>query len=293
MLKKANLGDRIKKLFGLGIKEDELFEDIEEALIEGDIGPIIAMDVIDELKLQVKKNRLKEKEEYIEALKQILGKYLKIDKLQPQKKVLNFFLILGVNGVGKTTTVAKLAEYYRNTYGISKILLSAADTFRAAAIDQLKIHGDRLDLKVISHVSGADPGAVIFDTITSALSKDIELVIADTAGRLHNKENLVKELVKIDKIVTSRIPPAQYKKILVIDATTGQNAYKQAETFKGAVNIDSIILTKYDSTAKGGVVISICKNLGIPFSFMGTGEKIQDFMIFDKDTFLDTLFGNE
>jgi fused signal recognition particle receptor len=264
---------------------------LEEALIEGDIGPRNAIDIVENLKTEVKQGHLKEKDEFISALKRILESYIKTERAALSKNGLNFFLILGVNGVGKTTTVAKLADYYRRTYGVSKIILSAGDTFRAAAIDQLKIHGERLDLKVIHHEQGADPGAVIFDTITSALAAGTELVLADTAGRLHNKEHLVKELAKIDKIVSGRIQNGTYKKMLVIDATTGQNAYKQAETFKEAVHVDTIMLSKYDSTAKGGIVIPICRNLGIPFSFMGTGEKITDLIEFDTKLYLDSLVG--
>jgi fused signal recognition particle receptor len=285
------LGDRLRALLGVGVKEASIFEDLEEALIEGDIGPRNAIDIVENLKTEVKQGHLKEKDEFISALKRILESYIKTERAALSKNGLNFFLILGVNGVGKTTTVAKLADYYRRTYGVSKIILSAGDTFRAAAIDQLKIHGERLDLKVIHHEQGADPGAVIFDTITSALAAGTELVLADTAGRLHNKEHLVKELAKIDKIVSGRIQNGTYKKMLVIDATTGQNAYKQAETFKEAVHVDTIMLSKYDSTAKGGIVIPICRNLGIPFSFMGTGEKITDLIEFDTKLYLDSLVG--
>ncbi len=291
VLAKKTLGEKIKTLFGIGVKEEAAFEELEEALIEGDIGPRITMEITDELKLRTRQGRIRERADIILSLKEILAGYVRTEKIVPAKGALNFFLVLGVNGVGKTTTVAKLADFARRTYGISRIMLSAGDTFRAAAIDQLKVHGERLDIRVIHHEQGADPGAVIFDTITSALANDTELVLADTAGRLHNKENLVKELVKIDKIVCSRIGSGTYRKLLVLDATTGQNAYKQAETFKEMVKIDSIVLSKYDSSAKGGIVVPISKNLGLPFSFMGTGEGISDLVEFDTETYLDSLVG--
>jgi fused signal recognition particle receptor len=288
LLKKLTFGDRLKKLLGVGIDQAGMYDELEEALIEGDMGPRIAIEIIEELRERVKQEHAKTKEDFLRIVRQILASIIKAERINPIKPGLNLFLILGVNGVGKTTTVAKLCEYYRN-HGISKIMLSAGDTFRAAAIDQLKIHGERLNVRVVHHEPGADPGAVIFDTITSAHANDIELVLADTAGRLHNKENLVKELVKIDKIAQSKIQGGSYRKLLVLDATTGQNAYKQAETFKEAVHVDSIVLSKFDSTAKGGIVIQISKNLGIPFSFMGTGEKLTDLVEFDTEMFLDSL----
>lgn len=292
LLKKKSLSEKLKKLFGMGKAEDQLYEELEEVLIEGDIGPRVAMEVIDELKEKRKKIKIKTREDYIKALKELLSHYLLIDNLVPGKGVLNFYLILGVNGVGKTTTIAKLAHYFREHHGIEKIMLSAADTFRAAAIDQLHLHGKRLDLKVISQEHGADPGAVIFDTIASAKAKAFELILADTAGRMHTKTHLVKELEKVDKIIDGKIEKGLYKKILVIDATTGQNAYNQAEIFHNAIGIDSVIMAKYDSTAKGGIVISICNGLTIPFSFMGTGEKPDDLVPFNRDSYIDSLIGS-
>ena len=224
-------------------------------------------------------------------MKSILESSVKVNNLLPEKNQLNLYLILGVNGVGKTTVIARMANYFMKNCGINKIVLSAGDTFRAAAIEQLKLHGNNLGLKVIHQDPGSDPGAVIYDSISSAEAKGMELVIADTAGRMHNKENLVKELVKINKIVCQRVDQNNYKKILVIDATTGQNAFRQAEIFHEAVGIDSIIIAKYDSTAKGGIVIPICRQLGIPFSFMGVGEKIDDLIPFDKEEYLNSLVG--
>lgn len=291
MLKRKSLADKLKNLFGIGKAQEELYDELEEILIEGDIGPRLTMEVVDKLKEKVKKEKLHNKEQFSKALKEILSSYLKTTNHVIEKGKLNFFLVLGVNGVGKTTTIAKMVEYFKKEHEIKKVMLSAGDTFRAAAIDQLKILGEQLGVKVISQDPGSDPGAVIYDSIVSALSKEYELVIADTAGRMHNKDHLVKELTKIDKIIKGKIGDGYYKKILVVDATTGQNALNQAEIFNNAVGIDSLVMAKYDSTAKGGIVLSICNNLGLPFSFMGTGEKMSDLVIFNKNLYLDSLVG--
>jgi fused signal recognition particle receptor len=201
------------------------------------------------------------------------------------------FLVLGVNGVGKTTTIAKLAEYYRRRGGIPEPVLAAGDTFRAAAIDQLRIHGERLGLRVVGQSPGADPGAVIFDAIESAKARNASLVLADTAGRMHTKANLVKEMQKIHRVVESRIGDGVYRTLLVIDATTGQNGLRQAEIFNEAIGVSSCILAKYDSTAKGGIALAISHQLGIPFSFLGTGEQYGDLEPFDTDRYLDGLVG--
>jgi fused signal recognition particle receptor len=292
MLNKMNLADKIKRVLGIGKDFEKLCEELEEVLIEGDIGPRIAMEVIQRFRENVKKEKIKTIEEQRNALKDILATFLKISSLVPEKNTLNFYLVLGVNGVGKTTTIAKMVDYYRRNHHIEKILLSAGDTFRAAGIEQLTLHGEKLKVKVVGQEKGADAGAVIFDTITSAYAKNIELVLADTAGRMHNKAHLVKELEKINKVICEKIKNGNYQKVLVIDATTGQNAYNQADIFHEAIGIDSIVLAKYDSTAKGGIVLSICHNLGIPFSFMGIGEKLDDLIPFDKTLYLDSLIGS-
>ncbi|MBN1698281.1 MAG: signal recognition particle-docking protein FtsY [Spirochaetales bacterium] len=291
MLKKMSLAEKIKKALGIGKDFDALCEDLEEVLISGDIGPRVAMEVIDRLREKVKKEKLKSVPEQREALRDIIASYIKVYSLVPEKNRLNFYLVLGVNGVGKTTTIAKMTDYYRKHHNIGGILLSAGDTFRAAAIEQLSLHAERLNVKVVGQEKGADPGAVIFDTITHAHASGSELVLADTAGRMHNKASLVRELQKIDKIIRGKIANGYYRKVLVLDATTGQNAYNQAETFNEAIGIDTIVLAKYDSTAKGGIVLSISHTLGIPFSFMGTGEKLDDFIPFDKRVYLDSLIG--
>ena len=291
MLKKKGLGEKIKTLFGIGNKDEAFFEELEDILIEGDLGAVTALDAVSELRERIKTKKLKNESCFLSEMKSILESSVKVNNLRPEKNQLNLYLILGVNGVGKTTVIARMANYFMKNCGINKIVLSAGDTFRAAAIEQLKLHGNNLGLKVIHQDPGSDPGAVIYDSISSAEAKGMELVIADTAGRMHNKENLVKELVKINKIVCQRVDQNNYKKILVIDATTGQNAFRQAEIFHEAVGIDSIIIAKYDSTAKGGIVIPICRQLGIPFSFMGVGEKIDDLIPFDKEEYLNSLVG--
>jgi fused signal recognition particle receptor len=206
------------------------------------------------------------------------------------EKMPTVFLILGVNGVGKTTSIAKLANYYQRQG--KQVLLAAADTFRAAAIDQLEVHAQRLGCRIVKQKNGSDPGSVVFDAITSAQAKKEDLILVDTAGRMHNKENLLRELSKIDKIVKGRgIDDAHYKKFLVIDSTTGQNGISQAELFNQAVALDALILTKYDSLAKGGALVQIGEKLHIPIAYVGTGETYADMHPFDKDEFLDTLVG--
>lgn len=288
---RVGLGTRLKSLLGLKKQDDEFYEQLEDILIEGDLGPLVAMETVDTLRQRVKKSQLQSKEDILSELKDILRDSLVVSSLIPEKGRLNLFLILGVNGVGKTTTIAKMADYYRRHHGVGKILLSAGDTFRAAAIDQLKVLGERLSLTVIGQTPGADPGAVIFDTISSAQVKGTELVLADTAGRMHTKQDLVRELSKIDRVIQNKMGTDGYRKVLVIDATTGQNALHQAEVFHEAIGIDSIILAKYDSTAKGGIVVPICRKIGLPFSFLGTGEKLDNLTPFDPDAYLESLVG--
>jgi fused signal recognition particle receptor len=286
---KKGLGARLRELFGLGIGGEEFYEELEDTLIEGDLGASTAVAVVAELKEYAKRNRLQTREDLRDGLKAVLRKYVKTATVEPDRGRLNFLLVLGVNGVGKTTTIAKLAHRFKKVLGADRVLLSAGDTFRAAAIDQLKLHGERLGLRVVSQDSGADPGAVMYDSIETARARGAELVLADTAGRMHNKANLVRELQKVDKVIKGRIGDGTYRTLLVIDATTGQNGRQQAEIFHEAIGVDSIALTKYDSTAKGGIVVSISRDLGIPFSFVGTGEKMDDLSPFDAEEYLDGL----
>jgi fused signal recognition particle receptor len=205
---------------------------------------------------------------------------------------LNLFLVLGVNGVGKTTSIGKIAKYYQKK-GTQGLVLAAGDTFRAAAIDQLVLHAQRLDVRVVKQQPGSDPGAVIYDALDSAGSRGEQLVIADTAGRMHNKANLVKELQKIHKIAEKKMGGKPYKKLLVVDATTGQNALQQAQIFHEAVGVDALILSKMDSTGKGGVAVAISQKLGLPFAFLGLGESQDDLMPFQTEDYLQRLLGDQ
>ncbi len=292
MGKRTSLGARLKSLFGLEKPDDKVYEQMEDILIEADLGPLVAMETVDALRERVRGDNLTSREDILSELKSILRESLIVASLIPEREKLNLFLILGVNGVGKTTTIAKLAEYYRRHHDIQRILLSAGDTFRAAAIDQLKVLGERLNIAVVSQEPGADPGAVIFDTISSARANGTELVLADTAGRMHTKQDLVRELSKIDRVIRNRLGDESYRKVLIIDATTGQNALHQAEVFHDAVGVDSVVLAKYDSTAKGGIVVPICRKIGLPFSFLGTGEKLDSLAPFDPDSYLESLVGS-
>ena len=225
-----------------------------------------------------------------QLMKKLLEPYVKTAPVDLAPGGLNLFLVLGVNGVGKTTSIAKLGAWYRDRG--KRVLFAAADTFRAAAVDQLDIHAERLGMRIVKQSTGSDPGAVVYDALSSAIAHNDDLVLADTAGRMHNKENLMKELQKIDKIIDKRgIPAERYRKLLVIDATTGQNGLSQAMLFNSAVRLDGVILTKYDSAAKGGALVQIGQQLGLPILFVGTGEKYTDIHPFDKDEFLDALVG--
>ena len=285
---KPGLGTKLKKLFSKSALGDDFYDDFEDMLIEGDIGAAVAMELSEQLRGKFGKKGPSDRGEIESELKRILGGMVKAADPSVDTEKKTIIMVLGVNGVGKTTTIAKIADYYRKEYNIEPVL-SAGDTFRAAAIDQLKLHGERLGLKVIHQEPGSDPGAVIFDSIESADARGARMIIADTAGRMHNKANLVKELQKIDKIINLKAADAEYRKILVIDATTGQNGFRQAEMFNEAVGIDQIVLTKYDSSAKGGIVVSISSRLGLPFSFIGTGEKYSDLHVFNRDEYIENL----
>lgn len=278
----SGLGSKLKSLFSFKKTLDEkFFEDLEDLLIEGDFGAKNAMLISDE----VRKRKPKTEEEFLCIVKELLQDKISTVELMPEKGKLNVYLVLGVNGVGKTTSIGKLSTYYsKKGY---KVVMAAGDTFRAAAIDQLDLHAKRTGTRIIKQEHGSDPGAVIYDAISSAQAKGDDLILCDTAGRMHNKENLVKELQKIDKIIKNRIDPECYKKILVLDATTGQNIISQAQIFNEAVGLDAVILTKYDSTSKAGALVQI----GIPIAFVGTGEHYEDIHVFDKDEFLTGLAG--
>ena len=285
-----NLGNRLQKIFRVNLDET-FFEEIEDLLVESDLGGVLAFEISDKLRERSKINKITSLQELKIELKEILLDYILEEELKVDKSKLNLFLFLGVNGVGKTTTIGRVATYLKKHKGIEDIVLSAGDTFRAAAIEQLKIHGERTGNRVVAQQHGADPGAVIFDSIKSAKSRGEKLILADTAGRMHNKSNLIKELEKINKIVLKAVDNSNYKKILVIDCTTGQNGLNQALHFNDAVKIDGVILTKYDSSAKGGIIPSICNKLKIPFYFIGVGEGLEDIKPFNKDQYINELIG--
>ncbi len=285
------IGRRLRELFQSRDFGDEFFEELEDAMIEADMGVRTASEACEALREAVRSRGIRSREALLAELKNRLRAAIISREIALVPDVLNVLLVLGVNGVGKTTTIAKLARHFQARRGVQKILLAAGDTFRAAAIEQLQVLGARLGLPVVAQEPGADPGAVIFDAISSAASRGSQLLIADTAGRLHNRDALVKELAKIDKIVQTRVAGEAYQRILVLDATTGQNSLAQAEVFHAAVGVSSIVLSKCDSTAKGGMIIPICRDLGIPFSYLGLGEKLDDLEPFDPGEYLDSLFG--
>jgi fused signal recognition particle receptor len=286
-----SFADRLKALFRVGKADDALFEDLADLLVEGDLGASLAFEVSDELKASCGSKGLSAPEEVKRELKSILARYGLETRIEPDPGRLSVFLVLGVNGVGKTTSCAKLAQYYRRRAPGSGIVLAAGDTFRAAAIDQLKIHGERLGLRVVAQKPGSDPGAVLWDAVDAAKAENAGLVLADTAGRMHTRADLLRELGKIDKIVAARAEGADYRRLLVLDSTTGQNALRQAETFSQAVKIDGILLSKQDSSAKGGMAIRLAKDLGLPTAFVGTGEGYDDLAPFSLDSFLDRFLG--
>ena len=259
-------------------------------LVEGDVGAKASYQIVEELESICSKEKIKDQNLILQKLKELLLKDVFSCELNPTEGKVNVWMILGVNGVGKTTSVAKMANWYKSK-GEDNLVLASSDTFRAAAIEQLAMHGEKVGVRVVSHQHGSDPSAVVFDAAEAVKAKGSGLVLADTAGRLHNKENLVRELQKIDKICASKADEGCYKKIIVIDATTGQNALRQAEVFNEAVGVDAIIMTKYDSTAKGGVAISIGKELHIPIAFVCTGEKYKDIDIFKPEEYIDEFLG--
>lgn len=284
-------GQKIKQLFQGRALDDEFFDDLEDTLIEGDLGSRLTEEISSELREMAKKEKDLSPSDLQKRMKELLSRYIRTLDIDLDGGP-SVFMILGVNGVGKTTTIAKLAHYYSKQG--KKVLLAAGDTYRAAAIEQLEIHAQKLGIRIVKHEQGADPAAVVYDAITSAVAHGEDLVLADTAGRMHNKENLMKELKKIDKIIRARgIRDENYYRFLVVDATTGQNGVSQAMLFNEAVGLSGIILTKYDSLAKGGSLVQIGKQLSIPIIFVCTGESYDDMKPFDKEEFLDSLVGLE
>ena len=268
--------------------EDDLFVELEEILVMSDVGVQTAVEITEELRERVKKEKLKSTKQVKAEIKEIVAEKLYGGEDMGLITQPSIILVIGVNGVGKTTTIGKMASMYK-AQG-KKVLLGAADTFRAAAIDQLDIWAERADVEIIKHHEGADPAAVIFDTIQAGKARMADILICDTAGRLHNKKNLMEELKKINRILDKEYPEAYRENLIVLDATTGQNALVQAKQFMEAADITGIILTKMDGTAKGGIAVAIQSELGIPVKYIGVGEKIEDLQKFNSDEFVNALF---
>ena len=268
--------------------DDELFEELEELLVMGDVGVPTAEKICEELKKRVKKEGIKNPNEIHRLLEETVSDMLRGGEELDLSTTPSIILVIGVNGVGKTTTIGKLANHL--TKQGKKVILAAGDTFRAAAIEQLEIWADRSHCEIIKQNEGSDPAAVIYDAISAAKARHADVIICDTAGRLHNKKPLMDELAKINRIIDRELPDASKEKLLVLDATTGQNAVNQAEQFSLATGITGIVLTKLDGTAKGGVVLAIKEGLGIPVKYIGVGEQIDDLQPFDAEDFAKALF---
>ncbi|MDU7151752.1 MAG: signal recognition particle-docking protein FtsY [Peptoniphilus grossensis] len=288
---RKEVGIKINTVLGAYVKiDDEMLEDLEDILVSADVGMETTMKLIDNLRETIIREKVNDPKEVkpllLKEAKKLMNPELNT-KINSDPPVI--ILVVGVNGVGKTTTIGKLSQRFKNEN--KSVLVCAADTFRAAAIDQLKEWGIRANVDVISHDEGSDPAAVVFDAIEAAKARNTDVLIVDTAGRLHNKSNLMKELEKINRIISKKYPEANRENLLVLDSTTGQNAINQAKTFKEVTDISAIALTKLDGTAKGGVVIALQSELGIPIKLIGVGEGIDDLQDFNIDTFLGTIFG--
>ena len=277
--------------------DDDVLDAIEEALVASDMGVDTTLKVVDSLEERVGKDKYMSFDELVDMLRDEIGKMLDVDAevsvdepFDLTKKPL-VVMVVGVNGVGKTTTIGKLASRYRSR-GL-KVVIGAADTFRAAAVDQLQIWADRAGVDIVKQGMGSDPASVAFDTVKSAVAKNADVVLIDTAGRLHNRIDLMNELTKIRNVMRKVIPDAPHEVLLVLDASTGQNAYQQAKEFSRATDITSLAITKLDGTAKGGVVIGIVDQLKVPVKFIGIGERIDDLKVFDKKEFVASLFSRE
>ena len=278
---------RIDAMLSHGELNEDFYEELEELLISSDVGVSSSLEIVENLRLYARKNKIRTADEVRDALKLIVSEMF-MDSKDYKFEYPCVITIVGVNGVGKTTTIGKLANYFKSQK--KDVTLVAGDTFRAAAADQLSNWAKRANVKIVRHNEGADAAAVVFDGITSAKAKKTNVLIVDTAGRLHTKTNLMEELKKIDRVITREYPEANRYNLIVLDATTGQNALNQIKAFDEFVRIDGIILTKLDGTAKGGVVISIQKDYNVPVVFVGTGESMEDLELFDPNVFADSLF---
>lgn len=280
---------QVDSLFKHFVKVDEeLLEELEELLIEADIGVESTMNILDTLRERLRDERIDDPEEAKEILHEILRSMIGDGEPLNLSTTPSVILVIGVNGVGKTTSIAKIANLLKNDG--RKVIMAAADTFRAAAIDQLQIWADRVGVELIKHTEGSDPAAVVFDAVNAAKKRRADVLIIDTAGRLHNKKNLMDELAKIDRVITRELPESARETLLVLDATTGSNAVNQAKEFKNSAPLTGLVLTKLDGTAKGGIVFSIKDELGIPIKFIGVGEQMDDLQMFNSEEFVKALF---
>lgn len=283
---KDGFAEKMRQLFSRNKLGDEFYEDLEEVLISADVSVSTAEKVVEGIKERAKAEKLKDPDYVTGLLKEVLTDMLKAAEVS-EIEYPCVIMVVGVNGVGKTTTIGKLANYYVSQG--KSVTLAAADTFRAAAAEQLSVWADRAKVRIVRHEEGSDPSAVIFDAVSSAKAKMTDVLIVDTAGRLHVKDNLMKELQKMSRVVERDYPEADFLKLLVLDATTGQNALSQAKTFDDAVGLDGLILTKLDGTAKGGFVFSLADELSLPVLYAGVGEKIGDLEKFDSEAFVDAI----
>ena len=281
--------DSFSSVFGASHIDDDFYEELEETFIMADMGYETTEKVIENLKERVKEARIKEPAACKELIINIIRDQMMVDEsaydFEKKKSVI---LVIGVNGVGKTTTIGKLAAQYKKSG--KKVLIAAADTFRAAAIDQLKTWADRAGVEMISHNEGADPAAVVYDAVSAAKARNTDILLIDTAGRLHNKKNLMDELAKMRRIISRDYPDANVESLIVLDGTTGQNALEHARQFSNVTEIDGIVITKLDGTAKGGIAIAIQAELNVPVKFIGIGEKIDDLQRFDPSAYVEALF---
>ena len=287
---RESIAKQVNNVFSVFVKvDDELFENLEEALIMADIGVETSTYIIEKLRDNVKHKHITDGNLVKEELKSIISEILSaLDTTVNTSTTPSVILVIGVNGVGKTTSIGKIASHYKSMG--KKVLLAAADTFRAAAIDQLDIWAQRSGCDIIKHQENSDPAAVVFDACTAAKARGADILICDTAGRLHNKKNLMAELAKINRVIERELPDSARETLLVLDATTGQNAVSQAKLFSEAADITGIILTKLDGTAKGGIVLSIAKEQNVPVKFVGVGEGIDDLQEFNSDDFAKAIF---
>ncbi len=284
---KEGVSAKLRQLFLKNKLGDAFYDELEEILISSDVGVATAEEVVEQVKEEAIGNKIKDEQFVTDLLKDILEDTLN-EAPVPEINYPCVMMFVGVNGVGKTTTIGKVANWFVRQK--KTVTVAAADTFRAAAIDQLNVWADRAKVKIVKHEEGSDPSAVVFDAVSSVKARGTDVLLIDTAGRLHVKENLMKELEKMDRVVKREFPEATFYKFLVLDATTGQNAVNQARVFDEAVELDGIVLTKLDGTAKGGFVFSLCGELKIPVIFAGVGEKIDDLELFDAEQFVEGFF---